>query len=106
MRPLWSPVPAGSPILLGSGLLWLDPGADLQHYRHTHTHTHTPHTVTKQHHASKAEVRQRTQSPGVWYQMVTKHGERFGTSVMDGASLLLVYTRRFEQLHFAALLLL
>lgn len=41
MRPLWSPVPAWMPILLGSGLLWPEPGAGLQHSTHTHTQKHT-----------------------------------------------------------------
>ena len=41
MRPLWSPVPAWMPILLGSGLLWPEPGAGLQHTTHTHTQKHT-----------------------------------------------------------------
>lgn len=44
MRPLWSPVPAWMPILLGSGLLWPEPGAGLQHSTHTHTHIHTQHS--------------------------------------------------------------
>lgn len=48
MRPLWSSVPAWTPILLGSGLLWLEPGAGLLQFTHTHTNlyikTHTEHS--------------------------------------------------------------
>lgn len=41
IRPLWSPVPAWVPILLGSVLLWLEPGAGLQHSTEKHTHITT-----------------------------------------------------------------
>lgn len=41
IRPLWSPVPAWVPILLGSVLLWPEPGAGLQHSTEKHTHITT-----------------------------------------------------------------
>lgn len=44
MRSLWSPVLVRTPILLGSGLLWPEPWAGLQHSLHTHTQTYAQHS--------------------------------------------------------------
>lgn len=44
MRSLWSPVLVRTPILLGSGLLWPEPWAGLQHSLYTHTRTYTQHS--------------------------------------------------------------
>lgn len=44
MRPLWSPVLVWTPILLGSGLLWPEPWAGLQHSLYTHTQTYAQHS--------------------------------------------------------------
>lgn len=44
MRSLWSPVLVRTPILLGSGLLWPEPWAGLQHSLYTHTQTYAQHS--------------------------------------------------------------
>lgn len=44
MRSLWSPVLVRTPILLGSGLLWSEPWAGLQHSWYTHTQTYAQHS--------------------------------------------------------------